>query len=212
LDGEIHYVFDHWSLNSTAQTAGQETLSFRIEDASTAVAVYRMVHNLRVQSSPITGVRVSGTPAGITNYSSSRYANSFVTLKAVSTAAGGYAFVRWNRDGANQTPGKTSLSFTISHDTTVTANYKLYRYLKITGPTRVYERSHASYRCYLFCKDGTCYNITNYATWSDSSSYVRFAKPGYLTTSSVSSNKRVRITAKYAGRSYSMYVTVRNRP
>jgi hypothetical protein len=186
------------------------TFNYGVFDAF-VVKIGETPRTLNVLSTPRTGFPITGTAPGETNYSSVVLDYNLVTLKAVSSAAGGYAFIRWNRDGTNQTPGKNSLSFTITHDTTVTARYGLYRYLLITGPSRVYERSYGRYHCYLYCRDGSRYDVTNYATWADSSSYVRFSKPGYLKTSAVSADKRIRITVKYAKWTRSIYVTIRNR-
>lgn len=168
---------------------------------------------ITVQSSPITSVPIAGTPSGSTNYSSWRLPNSAVSLTAPSTrtlSGRTWYFVRWTRNGVNQSAGARTLAFSATEDTTAVAVYKRVRFLRIYGPTTVNESSSARYSCRACYSDGSHSTVTTKARWTDNSSYARFSSPGLLRTSSVSSNKRIRITAGYSGVSKSYYVTIRD--
>ncbi len=165
---------------------------------------------LDVDSTPITGVAITGTPVGTTDYEAYLAPDAAVTLQALAKGAGGYVFLRWGLDGAYKTCGDRTLKFSINHNSTATASYKLFRWLTITGPTIVNESSKARYVCKLYCKDGTSYKITPYAIWRENSRYARFVKPGVLKISSVPSRQRVRLSATYGGRTRYFYITIRN--
>ena len=205
--GNKYYVFYRWTIDGKAETVGLLNPSFAMSDDCTAVATYnRIVCRLSVLSTPITGVHITGTPAGVTNYSKLLDYNSLVTLKAAATAAGGYVFLQWNQKAY----GNSTLKYTIKNNSTATAKYGKYKLLKITGPTPVNELSHARYICKLYCRDGRSYDITNYARWTDSSAYCHFSAPGLLVTSSVPASKRVSLSATYAGRTCNYNITIRN--
>jgi hypothetical protein len=209
--GSTDYDFSRWVIDGDPKIKGQLTASFNLEANTSAVALYAPApRNLSVQSEPPTGVAITGSPAGITDYVAQRGDNTSVTLKATASAAGGYAFVNWRLNGSSKPYGKTTLSFTIKNHSTATARYKLYRYLKLTGPTTVNESSSARYICKLYCRDGTAYTITPYAKWTENSAYAKFSSAGLLKTYSVPASKRVRLSATYAGRTCYLYVTIRN--
>ena len=87
--GSTDYTFVRWVKDGANQTDGVTTLSFNFSAASTCQAVYTLTQRmLTVQSSPTTGVSITGTPSGTTNYSSSRDDNSSVTLTAPATITG----------------------------------------------------------------------------------------------------------------------------
>lgn len=84
-------------------------------------------HTLRVQSTPITSVIVSGAQGGVTDYMLQCDADSQVSLMATSPVPSGgldYQFVRWLLNGGSQPDGQTSLSFHISSDATAIAVYE----------------------------------------------------------------------------------------
>ncbi len=163
---------------------------------------------LRVQSEPWSGVNVTGTPAGKTNYAHKCDHGSLVSLKAAATAAHQYVFTQWIVNGRRQHYGMTGLSFTIRQGSTAVAMYKRFGILRIRGPHTVSGGGSAQYRCHLYCDDGSVYNITKYATWLEDSPHASFTKPGYLETTSVSSEQLVRIMVHYAGRTKIKYVTI----
>jgi len=70
--------------------------------------------------------------------------------------------------------------------------------LRINGPTSVNESSTASYTARATWSDGSTSTVTSSAVWSENSSYATISSnSGVLTTSLVSTNKSVRITARY---------------
>jgi len=186
-----------------------DTTSNGCADAFVAKLTY-VPRTLNVRSSPWTGFRITGTAPGRTNYSSVLDDASAVVLRTVALSTQGYVFVRWDLNGTAKTCGDTTLRFIIHRDSTAAARYKLFRSLKITGPTVVNELGRARYTCKLYCKDGTAYIVTPGAKWLDSSAYARFEKPGCLRTYAVPSSKRVRLSATYAGRTCYVYITIRN--
>jgi hypothetical protein len=126
--GDTTYRLQCWRLNGADQPAGQTTLALNIAQNSTAIAVYHVVRSLNVQSVPLTGVNITGTLAGTTNYSFQRDDNSQVTLGAPMTVAPGgtdYTFVRWIIAGAPQPDGQRAVVFNINTDTTAVAVYEI---------------------------------------------------------------------------------------
>jgi hypothetical protein len=169
---------------------------------------------LTVQSTPITGINIAGTYYGPTNYAVDCPANASVTLTAPQSATNSgryYMFYRWVRNGSSQTIANRKLVSTITRDTTAVATYKRFSSMKITGPTTVNESSSAKYALTIYWSGGTHSTMTSYATWTDNSSHAKFTSAGVLKTSAVTANKSCRITAAYAGKSCSLYITIRNR-
>lgn len=145
-----------------------------------------------------------------TNYAAVIDDGAAVVLRALATAVGEYSFVKWELNGKSQTAGSTTLRFSINSDSAAVARYKQFRSLKILGTKVMNEGSSARYVCRLYCRDGTYYNITRYARWSDNSRYARIYSTSLLRTYSVPADRRVRLTATYAGRTVNLYITVRN--
>ncbi len=207
----VYYELQHWVVNGIDQAAGETHLDFDINEDTTAVAEYAVArHALQVQSTPLVGIDIQGSPAGTTDYSAELDDNTMVTLSAPGAVPGNYAFIRWTKNGAGQSYGRAGLTFTIKQDTTAVAQYNVFKSLKITGPTTVNEGSTAKYVCKLYCQDGTSYTVTAYALWTTRASCAKFIGPGRLKTSSVKSNQRIKVTARYAGKTTSLYVTIRN--
>ncbi len=165
---------------------------------------------LNVQSSPMTGVSITGTVRGKTNYNHVLDFAHSVELTTLTKDPKSNAFVRWDLNGTHKSCGDPTLKFSIRRDSTAVARYKPFRSLRITGPTIVNESSRVTYACKLYCKDGTAYIITPGAKWLDNSAYARFEKAGCLRTYAVPSSKRVRLSATYAGRTCYLYITIRN--
>jgi len=165
---------------------------------------------LNVKSSPFAGVAVSGNPAGVTDYSSVLDDVSRVTLKAAAAAAQGYVFANWELNGAAKAAANPALAFYINGDSTAVAKYKPFKSLRITGPTTIREWHSARYVCTLRYGDGTSCVATKYARWTDNSRYAKFTRPGYLRTYGVTRDQRCRVSATYAGRTRSVWVTIRN--
>ena len=127
--GDTDYTFVKWVLNAVDQPPGDTTVSFFINETTTATAVYvRDQWTLTVQSTPITGVEIAGTPEGTTNYSQALDDNSEVSLTAPETVTEGervYVFNRWTLNGVDQPVGQSTLTFMINEATTVVAGYSL---------------------------------------------------------------------------------------
>jgi hypothetical protein len=122
------YTFQNWVLGGVPQAAGVTGLSFQITGNVTAEAVYLVVpRDLDVQSGPVTGVAITGSPGGTTNYPAVVADNAKVTLTApsiVSDSGSFYGFLAWS--GLPKMKA-TSLkqSFRITADTTMIVTYGL---------------------------------------------------------------------------------------
>jgi hypothetical protein len=112
--------------------------------ATTAVAQYTLnTYTLTVQSTPPTGIVIASTTAdgGRTNYTVSRVAyGTSVNLAAPATNPAGYTFAQWTVNGAAQTAGLKSITFTMTAATTAVAQYTLNTYtltVQSTPPTGI---------------------------------------------------------------------------
>ena len=116
------YTFSQWTVNGTAQTAGQKSISSRCPRHTTAVAQYTLnSYTLTVQSTPPTGVFITSSTGngGTTNYAVPGVASgTSVNLAAPATDPTGYTFSQWTVNGAAQAAGQKSITFTMSggHD------------------------------------------------------------------------------------------------
>ncbi|MGD1000582.1 MAG: C10 family peptidase [Candidatus Brocadiia bacterium] len=120
------YVFSRWTLNGTAQTSGQKSLTFTLTAGTTALATYTPIYTLSVQSTPPTGLSIVSTTGhgGTTNYTKTGVAGgTTVNLQAPATNPVGYVFAHWTLNGAAQTSGQKSLTFAVSAGTTAVATY-----------------------------------------------------------------------------------------
>ena len=114
-------------MNGAAQTAGQKSITFTMTAATTAVAQYTVnTYTLTVQSTPPTGTAITSSTAdgGTTNYTKSGVAyGTSVNLQAPATDPAGYTFSQWTVNGAAQTAGQKSITFTMAAATTAVAQY-----------------------------------------------------------------------------------------
>jgi hypothetical protein len=126
--GGTTYTFLHWTVNGVPLADKQALCSFTITQDSTATAVYQPVpRTLGIQSDPVPGIDVAGTPAGTTDYTVQLVDGSAIALTAPASATIGgwtYAFQRWQLNDINQPDGQTTLSFTLSLDSTAIAFYQ----------------------------------------------------------------------------------------
>jgi len=134
------YVFSHWTLNGTAQTSGQTSLTFTVTAGTTTVAVYEPTYTLSVQSTPPSGVSVGSTTGnnGTTSYTNSVASGTSVNLQAPATDPAGYTFWYWTLNGTAQPSGKKSLAFTMTESMGAVARYMLNSYtltVQSTPPT-----------------------------------------------------------------------------
>ncbi|MGD1002562.1 MAG: InlB B-repeat-containing protein [Candidatus Brocadiia bacterium] len=138
------YTFSQWTLNGTAQTSGLKSITFTMSAGTTAVAQYTAITcTLTVQSTPPTGLSIgSSTGDGATtNYTEPGIAyGTSVNLQAPATDPAGYTFSQWTVNGAAQTAGQKSVTFTMAADTTAVAQYTLNTYtltVQSTPPTGI---------------------------------------------------------------------------
>jgi hypothetical protein len=123
------YTFSQWTVNGAAQTDGQKSITFTMDAAVTAVAHYtpNMGYTLSVQSTPPVKLVISSSTGhgGTTNYKASGVAyGTSVNLQAPATDPTGlYTFLQWSVNGAAQTPGQQSITFTMDAAVTAVAIY-----------------------------------------------------------------------------------------
>ena len=144
------YIFSQWTVNGAAQAAGQKPITFTMDAAMMAVAVYTTAppppvntYTLTVQSTPLTGVVITSDTGddGTTDYTIPGIAyGASVDLSAPATDPAGYTFSQWTVNGAVQTSGQKSITFTMSATTTAVAQYSLNAYtltVQSTPPTGI---------------------------------------------------------------------------
>ena len=125
------YTFSCWTLNGTSQSAGQKEITTTMTAATTAVAQYTLnsYYTLTVQSAPPTGLSIGSSTGndGTTDYYTqvSVVSGTNVNLAAPVTDPTGYTFSQWTVNGAAQSAGQKSVTFTISADTTAVAQYNV---------------------------------------------------------------------------------------
>ena len=119
------YAFSEWTVNGAAQTAGQKSITFTMTAAATAVAQYTPIYALSVQSTPPTGLSIGSSTGnnGTTSYSNAVSYGASVNLQAPATDPAGYTFSQWTLNGAAQSPGQTSVTFTMDTAVTAVAEY-----------------------------------------------------------------------------------------
>jgi len=126
--GDVRYSFVQWKLDGIGRPAGQALLTVSMNEAHAAVAAYQVqTHGLTVQSTPVTGVPITGTSAGSTNYTASCEDQLVVSLwapKLVVVQNARYKLLRWTLDGADQPLGQTSLQFVMDAPHTAVAVYE----------------------------------------------------------------------------------------
>ncbi len=136
------YTFSKWTVNSVAQPAGQKSVTFTMKAATTAAAAYTLnAYPLTVQSMPPTGrvITSSTGDGGKTNYTVSSVAyGTTVNLAAPATDPAGYTFSEWMVNGAAQTSGQKSITWTLTEGTLAVAQYApIYLTVQSTPPTGI---------------------------------------------------------------------------
>ena len=168
---------------------------------------------LDVQSTPITSVSISSSPSGTTNYSAELDEGASVSLTAPAAHSAGdtdYEFVRWTLNGADQAAGETSLSFTITADTTAVAVYEIeqrtlnVQSTPVTGVTVTASPPHLT-NYSTTVDDNSALSVTASATHSDSGTDYQFVRwtlngadqPAGETTVGFDINEDVTVVAQY---------------
>jgi len=140
------YAFSQWSVNGTAQTAGQKSITFSMAAATTAVAQYVPAYLLTVQSTPPTGMSIGSDTghSGTTNYTvAAVIQGTSVNIGVPAQDPTGWAFSQWTVNGTPQTAGERSIVFTMTAATTAIAQYVPTYTLSVqsTPPTGLYITS-----------------------------------------------------------------------
>ena len=117
-------VHEHWNNSTDKQYSRNIGTGAGIELISSPPP---MPVDLHVQSSPVSGVPMTGTPAGTTDYTAQLEEGAAVSVTApanFSTGGSDYDFARWTLDGLAQPDGQTIVSFNISQETTAVAVFQ----------------------------------------------------------------------------------------
>ncbi len=121
------YTFTGWTVNGVSQTLGQKSITFTMTEAVTAVAWYTLNgYSLTVQSTPPTGLSIGSSTGqtGVTNYTKTGVGFGLsVNVQAPATDPAGYTFSQWTLNGAAQTDGEKSITFTMDAAITAVAHY-----------------------------------------------------------------------------------------
>ncbi|HUW31028.1 MAG TPA: WD40 repeat domain-containing protein, partial [Planctomycetota bacterium] len=110
------YTFVRWLVDGVEMPLGQQEVQITMDADHTAIAVYQTeTPLLTVQSSPVSGITISGGKPGTTEYSAICTVDDMVSLAAPASVSTGrhYNFVRWLLDGVEQEAGQTSLQVTM---------------------------------------------------------------------------------------------------
>ena len=132
--GDVDYRFLQWTVSSLgdAQVTGEVLLPDELDlqvtmdtDKTVTAEYTAKPHILKVQSTPFTGVGITGDKPGTTNYPVGCDEQEVVNLTAPATIMVGdvpYDFLQWTGDG---TPAGQDVQVTMDGDKTVTAEYVL---------------------------------------------------------------------------------------
>ena len=130
--GEAIYTFVRWQVDGAGQDAGLASIQVTMDAAHTAVAAYQVqapaTQMLTVQSTPVTGIAITGDKPGTTDYTAACTDQHVVTLTAPAAAAldgSNYEFVRWAVDGQDKPFGQASVEVTMDAAHTAVAAYQL---------------------------------------------------------------------------------------
>ncbi len=163
------YTFSQWTVNGAAQTPGQKSVTFAMDGAVTAVAEYtaNAGYTLTVQSTPPTGLAIGSSTGqnGTTNYTKTGVAyGTSVNLQAPATDPAGYTFSQWTVNGAAQTAGQKSITFTMDGAMTAVAQYTVNGYtltVESTPPTGLsIGSSTGQKRTTNYTKSGVAYGAS----------------------------------------------------
>ena len=129
VSGATTYTFVEWAAPAS-WTASGATVSGTIHSDTTLQADYTpQLWTLTVNSAPVQAIGITGTCPGTTDYSNSAVTDgTAVNLAAPADDPAGYSFSSWTLDGAAQSSGQKSITFTMSADMTAAAQYTLNDY------------------------------------------------------------------------------------
>jgi uncharacterized repeat protein (TIGR02543 family) len=112
------YTFTKWTKNGT-QVSTQPSYTFTVSENADYVAVFTINS---YQVSATANPTVGGTITGAGSY------NHGTTANLTATAAQGYTFVNWTKDG-NEVSTNASLSFIVTQPASLVANFSLNKYV-----------------------------------------------------------------------------------
>jgi len=149
--------------------AGQGSAPDRVEsdwsNVESSTQVQTQTHTLTVQSTPVTGAGITGDKPDVTDYTATCDDQEVVNLAAPATATVAeleYTFIRWDVDGAYQSPCETTVMITMDADHTAVAHYSLTG--DLTGDCQVDVLDLIAIRNHLFndgATDDNClYDLT----------------------------------------------------
>jgi len=172
-DGGVSYNFVRWTVDGADQPAGQCAIEITMDSAHTAAAVYEIqTHTLTVQSTPITGIEITGDKPGVTDYAAVCDDQEVVELTALGIATNGegarYNFVCWE----GHPEGATSIQITMGADHTAVAVYEIQ-----THTLTVQSAPIAGINI-----TGDAPGVTDYAATCDDQQLVSLTAPASATT------------------------------
>jgi hypothetical protein len=102
----------------------------------------------------------------------------------------------------------------ISSTLTIHYGFSGLDHITVSGPTQVDEESGTQYTCTAHLINNnipSSSDITNIAIWSENSDFASFNSPGFLTTSSVSSDESFQIKAEFGNETFTTGdITIKN--
>lgn len=213
--GDHDHNFVRWNVDGVPQSDGQRTITVAVNADTSAIAVYETATwNVTVQSMPIVGAAVTGTPDGTTPYDAQLDDGASVAVTAPSKIAQSgrtWYFYRWMVNGVSQAIGVRSLNVSVWAEVTAVAKYRRVRTMRIYGRSAIYAGARTTYRGTAFFTEGPSKNVTKLARWTDNSPYLRFLKPGVLQSYRVPATRRCTISATYGGGGTHFHLTIRKR-
>ncbi|HUW32197.1 MAG TPA: dockerin type I domain-containing protein [Planctomycetota bacterium] len=164
-----NYSFVRWKFDGADQADGQVDVHVTMGADHTVIAVYQAgPATLSVQSTPITGINITGDKPGNTDYTAVCTNGEIVSLTAPATAPGNYSFVRWTLDGTDQPLGQAAIQVTMSSDRTVVAVYHVLTFSLTVRSTPIGGISI----------DGTRPGTTEYSTTCNNAEVVNLTAAG----------------------------------
>ena len=131
-------TFTHWTLDGTAQPAGQATVTPTLHADAVAVAVYQVVQRtLTVQSTPVAGVPILGDlrrDHELCRLLRRQLASDPDGAANVHLGPERLHVLKWTVAGVDQPNGQATATFGINADTTAVAVYQVIKVVWVTAP------------------------------------------------------------------------------
>jgi len=153
-------------------------------------------YTISVNSSGASGVSISSSTvhSGTTPYAKTVSSGTSVSLTAPSTASG-KTFSGWT---GSETSSSQTISFSMTANKAVTATYIVtLSSITISGASTIDENSFSTYGCTATYSDGSTSDVSPLTSWAKDGVYASINSSGVLTTTEVTYDQRVTITASY---------------